>query len=338
MDSLLENSSILITGGTGSWGQELAGQLLKKYAVKEIKIFSRGEQRQVEMKREFQDSRIKYFVGDVRDKDRLKLASGGVDFMFHLAALKHVPVCEENPWETVQTNIIGIQNMIEAAIENKVKKVVYVSSDKAVDPFNLYGVTKACGEKLVVAANLLGKTKFICFRAGNVIGSNGSVIPLFHEQIIKLNKVTLTDEKMSRFFMRIKEVVGLLIQSMLDSTGGEIFVSKMPACRIIDLAMIMIEELGDRKSRIKKIGIRPGEKLYEVLVSKYEMPRSIELSDYFVILPQIRIEGLEQTYKDKKRPSQNLEEFNSNNTRATFHEKDKDHAQKRRLAESKISK
>jgi UDP-N-acetylglucosamine 4,6-dehydratase len=313
MDSILENSSILITGGTGSWGQELAEQLLKKYAVKEIKIFSRGEQRQVEMKRKFQDSRIKYFVGDVRDKDRLKLVSDGADYVFHLAALKHVPVCEENPWETVQTNIIGIQNLIEAAIENEVKKVIYISSDKAVDPFNLYGVTKACGEKLIIAANLLGITKFVCFRAGNVIGTNGSVVPLFHEQILELNKVTLTDEKMSRFFMRLGDVVGLLIQAMLDSNGGEIFVTKMPACRIMDLAKIMVDELGNKKSKIKTIGIRPGEKLHEVLVSKYEMPRTLELGNYFIILPQIQIEGLEQFYKDKKYSRQNMEEFNSNN-------------------------
>ena len=313
MKNTFKNSTILITGGTGSWGQELTRQLLEKYGTKEIRIYSRGEHRQVEMRRKFQDIRIKYFIGDVRDKDRVRLASDGTDFVFHLAALKHVPVCEQNPWEAVQTNIIGIQNIIEAAIKNNVKKVIYVSSDKAVDPFNLYGVTKACGEKLIIAANLLNHTKFVCFRAGNVTGTSGSVIPLFREQILKLNAVTLTDKQMSRFFMRLRDVIGLLLRTAIDSIGGEVFVTKMPACKIMDLAEVMLKELGNRRSKIKIIGIRPGEKLYEVLVSRYEMPRTFELDDFFVILPQIKIEETELFYKDRKNSLADMGEFNSNN-------------------------
>lgn len=313
MQNTFKNSTILITGGTGSWGQELAKQLLEKHTVKEIRIYSRGEHKQVEMKRKFQDERIRYFIGDVRDKDRLRLVLDGTDYVFHLAALKHVPVCEQNPWEAVQTNIIGIQNLIEAAIEKKVKKVVDVSSDKAVDPFNLYGVTKACGEKLIIAANLLDNTRFICFRAGNVTGTSGSVIPLFREQILKLNEVTLTNEKMSRFFMRLEDTISSLLQATLESIGGEVIVAKMPACKIIDLSKVMLKELGNKKSQIKKVGIRPGEKLFEVLVSRYEMPRTLELDRYYVILPQIKMEEIEIFYEDKKPRTQNLEEFNSNN-------------------------
>lgn len=313
MKNAFEDSIILITGGTGSWGQELTKQLLEEHAVKEIRIYSRGEHKQVEMRRKFQDDRIKYFIGDIRDKSRMRLALDRADYVFHLAALKHVPVCEQNPWEAVQTNIIGIQNLIEAAIEKKVKKVIDVSSDKAVDPFNLYGVTKACGEKLIIAANLLDDTRFVCFRAGNVTGTNGSVIPLFREQILKLNEVTLTDDRMSRFFMRLEDTIRSLVQAAKNSIGGEVIVAKMPACKIVDLARVMLKELGNSKSQVKAVGIRPGEKLFEVLVSKYEMPRTLDLNKYFVILPQIKMEEIESFYNDKKNHTQNIDEFNSNN-------------------------
>lgn len=310
-----KNSIILITGGSGSWGNELTDQLLAKCNPKQIRIYSRGEHKQVEMKRKFQDDKIKYYIGDVRDKDRLRIAMNEVDYVFHLAALKHVPVCEENPWEAVQTNIIGTQNIIEAAIENKVKKVVDVSTDKAVDPFNLYGATKACGEKLIVAANLIDATRFVCIRGGNVIGTNGSVIPLFKEQLHKLNEITITDERMSRFLMRVEEAIILVLRAAIDSVGGEVFVMRMPACKITNLAKVMIDKLGNKNSKIKNIGIRPGEKLFEVLVSKYEMPRTFEMDNYFVILPQIKIKETEKFYKDKLNLKINLEEFNSNNTR-----------------------
>lgn len=313
--NIFNNSTILITGGTGSWGNELVTQLLSKYHPKEIRIYSRGEHKQVEMKRRFLGKPLKYIIGDVRNRDRLISSAYGVDYIFHLAALKHVPVCEENPWEAVQTNIMGTQNVIDAAIINKIKKLIDVSTDKAVDPFNLYGVTKSCGEKLVVAANLASdKTKLVCVRGGNVVGTNGSVVPLFREQIKRVNEITITDPRMSRFLMRLQDAVSLLLFASMRSYGGEIFVMKMPACEISDLAGVMIERLGNKKTKIRTIGVRPGEKLYEVLVSKYEMPNTLELKDYFVILPQIKIKGVEDHYKGKASPKTVLKEFNSNNT------------------------
>jgi FlaA1/EpsC-like NDP-sugar epimerase len=306
---------ILITGGSGSWGSELVKQLLGKYNPKEIRIYSRGEHKQVDMRRQFQDQRLKFYIGDVRDKERVLLVSEGVDYIFHLAALKHVPVCEENPFEAVLTNIVGTQNVIEAAIKNNVKKFIDVSTDKAADPFNLYGVTKACGEKLVIAANLMANdTKFVCIRGGNVLGTNGSVVPLFYEQIKKLNAITITDNRMTRFLMRVEEAVELVIFATINSVGGEIFVMKMPACKISDLANVMINKLGNKDTKINYIGIRPGEKLYEVLVSKYEVPRTYNDGMFFMILPQIRIPNTEEHYLGKKILKLNTEEFNSTNT------------------------
>ena len=308
-------SVILITGGSGSWGNELVKQLLKKYNPKEIRIYSRGELKQVEMKRKFHDKRIKYYIGDVRDKNRLTMATKNVDIVFHLAALKHVPICEENPWEAVQTNIIGLQNVIESSVDNKVKKVIDVSTDKAVDPYNLYGVTKACGEKLMIAANTTTKeTKFVCVRGGNVLGTNGSVIPLFVEQIKKLNKITLTDERMTRFLMRVEDAIGLVLHATENSYGGEIFVMKMPGVKITDLAKVMIKRLGNNKTGVEIIGIRPGEKIYEVLVSKYEVDHTLDIGKFYAILPKIKINGIENYYKDKKAKFIKVEEYNSNNT------------------------
>jgi len=309
---MLNKQTILITGGSGSWGNELVKSILNKYSPKEIRIFSRGELKQVEMKRKFHDPRIKYIIGDVRDKDKMLLATNGVDTIFHLAALKHVPVCEENPEEAVHTNIIGTENVIYSALENGVKKVVDISTDKAVDPFNLYGVTKACGEKLVIAANLHNSTQFVCIRGGNVIGTNGSVVPLFVEQIDKTNEVTITDPRMTRFFMSLEEAIGLVLKATAETVGGEIFVMKMPGCKITDLAEVMIKRLGNSHTRIREIGIRPGEKLFEVLVSRYEVPRTYDLGKYFVILPQINLPKINDFYLQKK--LNNIpESFDSNN-------------------------
>ncbi len=316
MHNNLNNKSILITGGTGSWGQELVKQLLEKYNCKEIRIYSRGEHRQVDMERKFKNNKLKFIIGDVRDKDRLNLATEQIDIIFHLAALKHVPVCENNPWEAVQTNIIGTQNVINCAIENKVEKVIDVSTDKAVDPFNLYGVTKACGEKLIIAANLLNsQTKFVCIRGGNVLGTNGSVVPLFKEQILKLNEITLTHKEMTRFLFRLEEAIKLILHASLNSIGGEVFVMKMPGCKITELADVMVSRLGNDKTKIKVVGIRPGEKLYELLISRYEMNRTFDLKKYFVILPQINLPETENFYKNKKNLKIGLSEFNSNNTK-----------------------
>ena len=330
---------ILLTGGTGSWGNELVKQLLASHNPAEIRIFSRGEHKQVEMKRKyFGEKRLKYIIGDVRDKTRLSTAMRGVDYVFHLAALKHVPVCEENPWESVQTNIAGAQNVIDAAIENGVKKVIDISTDKAVDPFNLYGTCKAVGEKLMIAANLVDTpTRFVCIRGGNVLGTSGSVVPLFKDQILKTGEVTITDEKMTRYMMNLDQAVNLIFEATVSSVGGEVFVMKMPALKIIDLAHLMIEELGkyrnstilrvsqsnnevdveqqrrisDKQVAINIIGIRPGKKMHEVLVSRYEAPNAIENGEYFIILPHIKLPLVEKKYKEV--PRADISEFNSNN-------------------------
>ncbi len=321
---MFNGQTVFVSGGTGSWGHELVKQLLDKYPdVREVRVYSRGEHKQVEMKREFgNDSRIRFVIGDIRDKNILNYAMRDVDIVFHLAALKHVPVCEENTWEAVLTNIYGTQNIIEAAINNGVKKVIDVSTDKAVDPFNLYGVTKACGEKLMINANFnynfQAKEKsfpsFICIRGGNVIGTNGSVIPLFKKQLREKNEVTITDPEMTRFLMSTKEAIGLVFKAVEQSQGGELFVMKMPAATVETIAKVMIRLFGNQKSRMKVIGVRPGEKQHEVLVSKNETPFAKTFSEkYFVVLPQIEHDGLRKKYSRKK--AIGMEEFSSKSTR-----------------------
>lgn len=313
---MLNNTTIFVSGGTGSWGYELVKQILEKFNPKEIRIYSRGEHKQVEMRQEFNNNpKLKFIVGDVRDKNILGLAMKNVDFVFHLAALKHVPVCEENCWEAVLTNIYGTQNIIECAIANNVKKVVDISTDKAVDPFNLYGVTKAAGEKLVINANqnYISSTKFICIRGGNVIGTNGSVIPLFKKQLLEHNEITVTDENMTRFLMSTREAIGLIFKAVENSVGGEIFVMRMSATTVKIIADVLAGMFGNGESKRRVIGIRPGEKMYEVLVSKNEAARAKVFDEkYFVILPQFKKEELGQQYKDYQ--PLGLEEFNSNNT------------------------
>lgn len=314
---MFNKKTIFISGGTGSWGHELVSQMLEKYRPKEIRIYSRGEHKQVEMRQEFNNSPIlKFIVGDVRDKNILNLAMKGADYVFHLAALKHVPICEENCWEAVLTNIYGTQNIIECAMNNNVKKVIDISTDKAVDPFNLYGVTKACGEKLIINANqnYISNTKFVCIRGGNVMGTNGSVLPLFKKQIIQDNKITITDPNMTRYLMSTQEAIGLVFQAVISSVGGEIFVMRMPATKVSNIASVMIKLFGDKNTKQKIIGVRPGEKLHEVLVSKNESPRTkIYNEQYYVILPQFFNSSLEKQYQ-KLKPIE-LDEFNSNNAK-----------------------
>lgn len=290
-DSLINNSVVALTGGSGSWGQELTKQLLDKHP-KMIIIYSRGELAQVNMQREFNDDRIKYVIGDVRDAQAVdRLFSNGVDYVFHLAALKHVPVCENQPQEAIKTNIDGTVNVVNAAIKHKVKKVIDVSTDKAVSPTNLYGMTKAVGEKLIIQANLLtDDTDFICIRGGNVLGSNGSVVPLFIDQIKKVNGITVTDGSMTRFFLTLSEAIALLFQATENSVGGETYVMNMPSFSISDLAAVLIEYYGDENTSIKEVGIREGEKIDEVLISEHEVGRSyIFNDDYYVILPELLI-------------------------------------------------
>lgn len=286
---MYDNSVILITGGTGSWGHELTRWLLKT-TVKKIIIFSRGELAQVKMSREFADERLSFHIGDVRDRRALDLAmKQDVDFVFHLAALKHVPVCEDHPDEAVKTNIDGTQNVCYSAIEHDVKRVIDVSTDKAVAPVNLYGMTKAVGERIMIHANTIapiGGTKFICIRGGNAIGSNGSAIPLFIAQVKENNEITLTDERMTRYFMTLEEAVKLIFKGAEIGMGGEVFVMRMPAFYMKTIAEVIAERYGDEDTKITEIGIRPGEKLVETLVSKDEARLTFAFDDdYYLIIP-----------------------------------------------------
>jgi FlaA1/EpsC-like NDP-sugar epimerase len=306
---------IFVTGGTGSWGHELVKQLLENYKPKEVRIYSRGEHKQVEMRQEFGNNPVlKFVIGDVRDKNILLLAMKNVDYVFHLAALKHVPVCEENAWEAVLTNITGTQHVIECAMASGVKKVIDISTDKAVDPFNHYGVTKACGEKLIINSNqnYRSDTKFVCIRGGNVMGTNGSVLPLFANQIKAKNEITVTDPKMTRYLMSTREAISLVFQAVLKSRGGEIFVMRMPSTTVANITKVMSKLLGDKDTKQVVIGRRAGEKMHEVLVSKNEAPRTKILDNkYYVILPQFKDKELESLYDSYEYMQE--EEFNSEN-------------------------
>lgn len=319
---MLNNKIIFITGWTGSWGNELVKQILEKYDPTEIRIYSRGEHKQVEMKQKFWfHPKLKFIIGDVRDKNIMGHAMRGSHYVFHLAALKHVPVCEENPWEAVLTNIYGTQNVIECAIENNVEKVVDISTDKAVDPFNHYGCTKACGEKMIINANINynSNTKFVCIRGGNVIGTNGSVIPLFKRLILEKNEITITDGSMTRFLMSTREAIWLIFQALAHAQWGEVFVMRMPATTVDIIADVMIDLFGNSDTKKKIIGFRPGEKQSEVLVSRNEAPTTKIFGDqYYVILPQFKKGDLTDYYKDYENIT--TPEFNSNNASQIDHE------------------
>jgi FlaA1/EpsC-like NDP-sugar epimerase len=311
---MFNNKTIFITWGTGSWGNELTKQIFEKYNPKQVIIYSRWEHKQVEMKHHFTNPKLKFIIWDVRDKSILSLAMKWADYVFHLAALKHVPVCEDNTWETVLTNIYGTQNVIESAIENNVKKVIDISTDKAVDPFNHYGCTKACGEKMIINANTNYNTdtKFVCIRWWNVIWTNGSVIPLFKKQLWINNEITVTDATMTRYLMSTKEAISLIFQAVKVSVWWEVFVMRMPATTVENIANTIIDFFWNSKSIKKNIWARPWEKKHEVLVSKNEVPfTKIVNEEYYVILPQFTNEQLEDTYKSYKKI--NVEEFNSGN-------------------------
>ncbi len=280
----IDDATILVTGGTGSFGRAFIGYILDNFNPEKVIIYSRDELKQHNMRSEdgFTDSRLRYFIGDIRDLDRLKRAFNGVDFVVHAAALKQVPSCEYNPIETIKTNINGAENIINAAIDNKVKKVIALSTDKATNPTNLYGATKLVMEKLFVQANSYSGrdgTKFSCVRYGNVIGSRGSVIPLFVKQR-ETGKITLTDDRMTRFFIKLQEGVDFVISCLGEMSGGEIFVPKIPSVSIVDLVEIIAPGC-----KVETIGIRPGEKLHEVLVGLDESRHTIDEEDKFVIQP-----------------------------------------------------
>lgn len=295
---MFRNQTILVTGGTGSWGHELIRQLLK-YEPKEIRIFSRNESVQFLMKQEFDNNpKLLFLIGDIKEKDALTEACNGVDYVFHLAALKHVPVCEDQPLEALKTNVIGTQNVIDAAIHCKVRKVVYISTDKASNPSNFYGLTKTMGERLIIHANTLDiDTRFVCVRGGNVLGTNGSVIHVFKKQIEEKGKVGITDLNMTRFFLTIEDAIKLVFKATFESIGGEIFVMRMPTCKITDLASVLIEASGKENVGMEILGVRPGEKIHELLFSEYESINTISYNDeYYVILPSIHIKGLKEHY------------------------------------------
>ena len=306
---MFNDKKIFISGATGSWGQTLTRLLLENYNPREIICFSRGELQQVLMQRKFKDSRLKFVVGDVRDYDAVRFATKDADVIFHLAALKHVPVCEDHPQEAIKTNITGTTNIVNAAIENRVSKVIDVSTDKAVEPLNLYGMTKSVGEKLIIQGNDLSEhTRFVCVRGGNVMGSNGSVIPYFIEQIKTGGPITITDLNMTRFFLTLEEAIGLLFKAAEHSIGGETFVMNMPACYIKDVADVLMDVYG--RVDVKEIGSKPGEKLDEMLISKHEALLSYSYDEnYYVILPPNSRTELVDHYKLLDRFS--YEEFSS---------------------------
>jgi len=283
---MLENSTILVTGGTGSFGNTFIPLTLKKYNPKKMIIFSRDEMKQWDMAKKFtDDNRIRFFIGDVRDKERLHRALDGVDFVVHAAATKIVPTAEYNPFECVKTNVLGAMNVIDACIDQGVKRCVALSTDKASSPINLYGATKLCSDKLFVSGNsyvgVKRETRFSIVRYGNVMGSRGSVIPLFLEQANN-GKLTITDTRMTRFMISLEDAVGLVWHAFSDMRGGEIYVKKIPSMKVTDIATSISENLTQ-----EIIGIRPGEKLHEQMIGFEDTPYTYEYDDYYKILPQI---------------------------------------------------
>lgn len=296
----ISNKKILITGGTGSLGRELVLKVLQ-HNPEVIRIFDVDETEQFDFQQELRghESTVRFLLGDVRDKERLNRATEDIDIIFHTAALKHVMACEYNPFEAVKTNVIGMQNVIEAAINNNVGKIIFTSSDKAVNPSNTMGTTKLLAEKLMTAANYYKGTRncvFSSVRFGNVMGSRGSVIPLFNKQIMAGGPVTITDPTMTRFMMSMSQAVELVFKSADVSQGGEVFIFKMPTVNISDLAEVLIDELAPMYTHrpedivIEIIGTKPGEKMYEELMTEDEASRSLERDDMFIVLPQIEDE------------------------------------------------
>lgn len=282
----------LITGGTGSWGNELVKQLLQRHDTSSITVLSRNEYNQVQMQRKFNIASdiLKFKIGDIRDYEAVYSACEGIDVVFHLAALKHVPICEEMPTEAIKTNIAGTECLIRASIAQRVSKVIDVSTDKACSPNNLYGMTKAVGEKLILNANGKSKTKFTCIRAGNVLGSAGSVVPFFIQQIKDDNTLKLTDGNMTRYFMTLPEAICLLLVAM--DFEADMFVMKMPSCTIRDLAEVMKDIYGNSTTNIIETGIRLGEKLHEMLINEHEAINTYKHGDnYFKITDKKYAEG-----------------------------------------------
>ena len=284
---MLKNKSVLVTGGTGSFGKSFVKRLLKDDEVKKIIVFSRDELKQFEMQSDLDSPKMRYFLGDVRDFSRLKQATDGVDVIVHAAAIKQIPAAEYNPMEAIKTNIIGAENIVNAAIQNGISRVIALSTDKAANPANLYGATKLCSDKLMIAGNVLAgrhPTRFAVVRYGNVLGSRGSVIPFFKEQKVK-GTIPITDVEMTRFWLTLDEGVDFVINSLSRMQGGEIFVPKIPSFKVTDVAKVVAP-----KVPTKIIGIRPGEKLHEVMITEDDSAFTREFEDYYAILAPFLLE------------------------------------------------
>lgn len=313
---MFDGKKILITGGTGSLGQALTKRLLEE-KVDRIRIFSRNEEKQITMEHEFNDKRLRFFLGDVNDLDRLTRALEDIDIVFHAAALKHVPKIEYNPFEAIKTNVIGSQNVIDASLHENVEKVIAIGTDKAVSPLNTYGATKLLMEKLFVTANnyvnpAKHRTKFISVRYGNVFGSSGSVVPRFIEQIKKKQKITITDPQMTRFSITLDEALDFIFNATESGKGSEIFVPKMRAYNIMDLKDALNDLLGNSGEEV--IGIRPGEKLHEILISEDEIRQTWEYHGMYLITsplyPLFHVNKINDTYRGIKKV-ENIKNYSS---------------------------
>lgn len=299
MKGIINGKVVLITGGTGSFGKKFTEFVTANYKPKKLIIFSRDEFKQYEMQKRFNNPNLAYFLGDVRDKIRIRRALTGVDIVVHAAALKQVPALEYNPFEAVQTNIVGAENLINAAIENEVKRVIAISTDKAVNPINLYGATKLCAEKLFIAGNSYAgraETRFSVVRYGNVFNSRGSVVPFFKKERLK-GVLPITDKRMTRFWITAEQGVDLVIECLGLMQGGEVFVPKPPSIKIIDLAKAIGPEC-----RLKETGIRPGEKLHETLISEEESRHAIGYKNMYIILPAFRFWSQKRVHRGLKLP------------------------------------
>lgn len=292
---MFDNKSILVTGGTGSFGKSFIRALLARYRPSRVVVFSRDELKQFDMQQDFTDPAMRFFLGDVRDKERLVQAMRGIDFVIHAAALKQVPAAEYNPMECIKTNIYGAENVIHAALANDVEKVIALSTDKAANPINLYGATKLASDKLFVAANNIvggARTRFSVVRYGNVVGSRGSVVPFFRKLLADgATELPITDARMTRFWISLEQSVGFVFKNFQRMRGGEIFIPKIPSVRIVDLAEAMAPGLAQ-----KIIGIRPGEKLHEIMCPADDSHLTLEFDDHFVIQPSIRFFSQDMDY------------------------------------------
>ena len=319
--SVFKDKVLLITGGTGSFGNAVLNRFLRT-DIGEIRIFSRDEKKQDDMRHDFQArmpevaGKIKFYIGDVRNKSTLKYAMKGVDYVFHAAALKQVPSCEFFPMEAVKTNVIGTDNTLDAAIDAGVKCVICLSTDKAAYPINAMGITKAIEEKVAIAkSRYSGDTKICCTRYGNVMCSRGSVIPLWIDQIRKGNPITLTEPKMTRFIMSLEEAVDLVLFAFENGENGDILVQKAPACTIGTQAEAVCELFGGKKEDIKVIGIRHGEKMYETLLTKEEAAKAVDMGNFYRVPADNRDLNYDKYFKEGDAKRVTIDEFNSDNTR-----------------------